>query len=186
MNYIKYLEKEHALIIGVLKRVEEECINIVESSKVDIRFFLTFVNFTREFTHQVHHAKEEDILFRNMVEIIKGPAIDIINNGMMVEHQLSKYYITTLDENIAQYIEDKTPISKAQILANALSYVNLSRSHTRKENELVYPFSEKMFDDDAKIMIQESFDKYINSGDYERKQKRKEDLLKILMERRGQ
>lgn len=180
MDYIKYLEEEHAIINRVLNRVEEKCVSIVEDNKVDIKFFSTFVNFTREFTDQVHHAKEEGILFKNMVEIIKGPAINVINHGMLVEHQLARHYIASLDENIAQYIEYKTPLAKAQILANALSYVNLMRSHSKKENDLVYPFSERMFEDDTKEMIQEKFDDYINSKASERKQKRKDQLLKIL------
>ena len=66
----------------------------------------------------------------------------LIRNGMLVEHDLGRLYMSDLREALKKYVSGDEE-SKLDIIANLISYTHLLERHIAKENEVVYTFAEK-------------------------------------------
>jgi len=56
--------EEHRLILRMIALVERNAARLEAGSFRDWRFFLDAVDFIRNYADRFHHAKEEDVLFR--------------------------------------------------------------------------------------------------------------------------
>ena len=63
------LSNEHKNIIKVVNALNNECSAIEDGKAVDKAFFEKAIDFIRNYADKFHHAKEEDILFK---ELCKG------------------------------------------------------------------------------------------------------------------
>lgn len=140
MYTIEFLEKEHEELSGFVDRIEDICIEIMNGAKIEVEYFRAVIKFIRKFADEVHHKKEEDILFKYMVENLGKPSEKLINYGMLAEHQMARYYVMEWEKYLNNYEKEQTDKNKIQIIGNAMSYVNLLRDHIEKENGVAYPF----------------------------------------------
>lgn len=178
MKAIEYLVKEHDQITKFLDRLEEECLSILEDKTIDEEFFMASISFIREFADGIHHKKEEDILFKYMLEELGVLGDKVIRGGMLVEHQLARGYVFELENSLNSYKMKKDDKAVLQIIANAMAYVNLLRSHIDKENSTVYTFAENKLTRGAKEKIEEESEERIAKE--EPSYKRKEELLNLI------
>lgn len=155
MYAIEYLEKEHEEISKFVDRIEEECIKILNGKEVDYNFYSAVIEFIRKYADDVHHKKEEDILFKYMMEYLGEPAEKLIRSGMLTEHQMARYYVMELEKHLEEYRNNKNDKDKVQIIGYSISYVNLLRIHIEKENGAVYPFGENNLPEDIKKKVDE-------------------------------
>lgn len=178
MKAIEYLVKEHDQITRFLDRLEEECLSILEDKTIDEEFFRASISFIREFADGIHHKKEEDILFKYMLEELGLLGDKVIRGGMLVEHQLARGYVFELENSLNSYKKTKDNIDILQIIANSMAYVNLLREHIDKENSTVYTFAENKLTREAKEKIEEESVERIAKE--EPSYKRKEELLNLI------
>lgn len=178
MKSIDVLVKEHEEISKLLDRLEDECIKILEGSSIDYPFFEASIEFIRDFADKVHHKKEEDILFKYMVEELGGAAQKLIQHGMLVEHQLGRHYITELEKHLNEYRAKNDVHDRLQIISYTMAYVNILRMHIEKENSVVYPFGENNLACGTKELIEEETKERLSED--EKISERKEELLKII------
>ena len=178
MESIKYLENEHQEILVFVNKLENECIEILNGKEINQYFFELSIKFIRKYADAAHHMKEEDILFKYMMENLGVPAEKLIKVGMMIEHQMGRYYIRELEIYLAKYKEEATDKNKIQIIANSMSYVNLLRSHIEKEDGAVYPFAERNLPEDIKKIIEDEMQERIKQEQSENG--KEEMLIKIL------
>ncbi|MDO5715335.1 MAG: hemerythrin domain-containing protein [Tissierellia bacterium] len=178
MFTIDVLEQEHEEIKNFVQILEEECIRVMNGNEVREDFFRASISFIREFADATHHKKEEDILFKYMLEQL-GPLADkLIRNGMLMEHQMGRYHNMQLEEALNHYVESPNDKDKLQIIAHAMGYANLLRSHIEKENTAVYPFGERSLSDELKKQIDEEMKERMEED--KKDQAKKEELLKII------
>lgn len=141
MSGIELLIEEHNNIEKALNLAEKECIEILEGKEIDNEFFKFIIKFIREYADKHHHGKEEDILFKYMMEDL-GPLADkLVRNGMLVEHDLGRLYIMELENSLSLYEKDNSSKNKLDIITNLMSYVHLLRRHIYKENKVAYSFA---------------------------------------------
>ena len=178
MKAIEYLVKEHDQITKFLDRLEEECLSILKDKTIDEEFFRASISFIREFADGIHHKKEEDILFKYMLEELGVLGEKVIKNGMLVEHQLARSYVFKLENSLNSYKRTKDDRDILQIIANSMAYVNLLREHIDKENSTVYTFAEDRLKDDIKEKIEKESDNRLNEDKLS--YQRKEELLNII------
>lgn len=178
MKAIEILVKEHDQITKFLDRLEKECLSILKDKTIDEEFFKASISFIREFADNIHHKKEEDILFKYMIEELGLLGEKVIKNGMLVEHQLARSYVFKLENSLNSYKKTKDDRDILQIIANSMAYVNLLREHIDKENATVYTFAENKLGNDTKIRIEEESEERLKKG--ESSYKRKEELLNII------
>ncbi len=178
MYAINYLEKEHEEILIFVNRIEEECIEILNGKEVDYKFYEAVIQFIRKYADGVHHKKEEDILFKYMMEYLGEPAEKLIRTGMLTEHQMARYYVIELEKHLEKYLNNKNDKDKIQIIGYSISYVNLLRIHVEKENGAVYPFGANNLPEDIKKKVDE--ETRIKAEEELKNKEDKERLLNII------
>jgi len=105
MNPIGPMMWEHRLIEKLLRLFEGEIRKINESNKVDTVFIDTAVDFMRTYADRTHHGKEEDILFRDLVEKPLSPEHLRIMNELVEEHKYSRETVGKLVEAKERYLK---------------------------------------------------------------------------------
>ena len=140
---IDVLMNEHKEIIKFVDKLRLMCLEFINNNKIDTEEFKKSVQFIKTFADERHHQKEEQLLFKSMVEYIGVKADNLITYGMLIEHDLARYHVKSLEEAVINYEKEPNDNNKLDILTHALSYCDLLLRHAYKEDNVVYPFGEK-------------------------------------------
>jgi hemerythrin-like domain-containing protein len=136
------LMDEHRLIERVLGSLETCAIEIEGGLALERAFARDYAGFLRGFADAWHHGKEEDILFRRMVErgfsAESGPVA-----VMLDEHREGRALVGTI-HGVGEGTGDVTPAERATFLAGANGFIPLLRQHIQKEDNILYPMSERV------------------------------------------
>jgi len=109
----KILVDEHKNILKLADALERECNAINKGKNIDENFFKKAVDFIRNYADKFHHAKEEDILFKefckdeNKQDLHCNPV-----EQMMYEHNLGRDAVKRMEEAM----KDK---NKTRLVENA-------------------------------------------------------------------
>ena len=128
---------------------------------MDMEYFRNAVSFIRNFADKAHHQKEEKILFQAMMERLGTVAVNLIQHGMLVEHDLARLHVMELENALNAYEKEKTPENKLDIIANAVGYCYLLKRHVDKENAVVYPYAKKNLSADVMKQLDEEAVRYM-------------------------
>ena len=140
MNAIDLMKEEHKYIKRMLKVVRSACFEVLQGKDLNYEDFYSMIDFIRNFADSHHHKKEEDFLFNKMVNELGALGEKTIKNGMLVEHDLGRFYIKSLDEAL-QSLREGSEESKLDVIANAISYTHLLNRHIDKEDNVIYSFA---------------------------------------------
>lgn len=143
MYSVELMVKEHDNILQLLKVMRTACCGILEGKDVVDSDFRKMIEFARNYADKHHHGKEEQILFADMMKHLGQIGVNLIQHGMLVEHDLGRLHIMELEKALDQYKQDPQVSYKLAILAEAIGYANLLQRHIDKENEIVYTYAEK-------------------------------------------
>ncbi len=147
MDAIETLMREHRIIEKVITALVAFAGETQRGAPTDREELARFVGFIRRFADQLHHGKEEDILFRTMGEHgfpTEGGPIAV----MLAEHDRGRAYV----EALAGPIEGSGPwtAEERDLIANAAAgYASLLRSHIHKEDAILYPMAEQHLPSEA-------------------------------------
>ncbi len=157
---IEILMEEHQRILEFVEELREKCLVFMEENKVDIDEFREAIHFIRTFADKTHHQKEEQILFKAMVEHL-GPVADkLVRGGMLVEHDLARLHVTELENAVNAYEKEPTPENKLDIIGNAMGYCYLLKRHALKEDQVVYPFAKRGLSPEIMTELDEAAARY--------------------------
>ncbi len=147
----KILVNEHKNILKVADALEKECENIKKGKPVDENFFRFVIEFIRNYADKFHHAKEEEILFKqfckNESELHCNPV-----EQMLYEHKEGRNFVRGIEIGLEKR-------NKNQIIQNALGYVHLIREHIFKEDNILYPLTEQVLSKEAQKDMLKKFEK---------------------------
>ena len=148
---IDILKKEHENILKAIELLLNECEVSEKSGIINSKYFLSAVDFIKNYADKFHHAKEEDVLF---VELCKDSVNMHCNpiQQMLHEHDLGRRYIKELEAGIKSSDLPK-------VLAGARSYVYLLKDHIYKEDNILYPIADEALSDKTKDEILAKFEK---------------------------
>src|SRR3989338_9147103 len=97
MKLTKDLTEEHKLIKRMIDILENAANNLENGKEINHAIFENAVNFIRNFADKFHHAKEEDILFKEMIK--KGmPEKDSPIEAMLIEHEQGRNFVKDMIE----------------------------------------------------------------------------------------
>lgn len=153
MTGIDILLEEHQVILQFTSLVRKMCCGILEGNEIDNDIFVECIDFGRNYADKHHHGKEEQILFRIMLEKLVPAADKLIRNGMFVEHDLGRYHLMELEKVLGNYKENPCTENKLDIIANAMGYVSLLERHIAKEDSVVYTFAKRSLSEDDKRKV---------------------------------
>lgn len=158
MDAIETLMNEHRTIERVCDALVAFAEDVRRKGATEKEELARFVTFVREFADAHHHGKEENVLFRSMVDHgfpRDGGPIAV----MLAEHDDGRGYIGTLRELAAQ----DGPWSDAdrQRVADAgNAYSELLHAHIHKEDAILYPMAEQHLPPDAMQAVSDECERY--------------------------
>ncbi len=159
---LKMLAQEHENILKVAEALGKECDLIEQREDIDERFFMGVIAFVRNYADKFHHAKEEDILFKEFEKLAKEGRLHCNPiEQMLFEHDEGRKFIAAM----ANALEKK---DKKNLIKNSLCYVNLIQEHIFKEDNILYPMADNALNEETK---REMLKKFKEIG----KRKRKEE-----------
>jgi hemerythrin-like domain-containing protein len=141
MDAIETLMNEHRAIERVLDALvgfAEETQRRGATEKEELGRFVAFV---REYADAAHHGKEEDILFRTMVEHgfpSNGGPIAV----MLHEHDQGRGLVGMLKAR-AEQAEPWSDADRQEIVEVASAYSRMLHAHIHKEDAILYPMAEQ-------------------------------------------
>lgn len=151
------LKDEHKLILRMIRVLEVAAGRLEAPDPPPPEVFETAVDFIRTFADRFHHAKEEDVLFRELVANGMPEKASPIE-AMLIEHDQGRAFVRGVLDG-TQALRRGEPDAAATIEKNALGYVGLLREHIEKEDEILYPLSERVLPAEAQTRAREDFRK---------------------------
>jgi hemerythrin-like domain-containing protein len=179
MYSVELMVAEHENILKLLTVIQKACCGILNGQEVDDDDFRKVIEFARNYADKHHHGKEEQILFQEMTDRLGQIGVKLIQQGMLVEHDLGRLHISELEKALDQYKDAPQTVFKLGILTEAMGYVNLLRRHIDKEDQVVYTYAEK----NLPLDILQSVDQRVTAFEAEAEQNQiQKTYLKILEE----
>jgi hemerythrin-like domain-containing protein len=147
--------EEHKLILRMIDLLEANTRLLGEGKFRDWDFYLDAVDFIRSYADRFHHAKEEDILFKALVE--NGmPAENSPVAAMLMAHDQGRGYVLKLEEAAGKAKAGE--LGQAPVIAgNARGYIELLRDHVDKEDTILYPLAERVLPEAMRPAMAEGY-----------------------------
>jgi hemerythrin-like domain-containing protein len=176
---IQVLMDEHRLIEKVLASLEAYAGEIRGGRRLERSESAGFGEFFRSFADACHHGKEEDLLFRRMIDFgfpsDSGPIA-----VMLYEHTVGRGHVGALRE-IGAASGPLTDAEQASFVDHADGYVPMLLSHIQKEDGILYPMALRVLPADELIRLAEQYDEFqtkaVGAAAYEEMQRLAEGLI---------
>ena len=152
MKATEILMEEHQVISRVLDSLEIAS----QEPATSPNFYLDAAEFIKGFADGCHHRKEENVLFKAMVESglpAQGGPIGV----MLYEHEQGRQ-LTAAMRQAAQRWKDGDEGGRFAAQQAALSYVALLRQHIAKENGVLFPMADRLIPLDQQDQVAEDFE----------------------------
>ena len=150
-NVTQVMVNEHTLILRMITLIEKNTELLEQGKFRNWQFYLDAVDFIRNYADRFHHAKEEDVLF---VELIKNgmPKKQSPIEAMHMEHDEGRAHVQAMEEAAQQALEGET--GQAAIIAeHARGYAALLRGHIEKEDDILYPLAERILPEEVRARM---------------------------------
>lgn len=136
------LMDEHRLIEKVLGSLETCTLEVGAGLALERGVARGYGDFLSGFADAWHHGKEEEILFARMVE--RGFSTEAGPVAVMLhEHRQGRAFVGAI-RAAGEGADAVTPAGTAAFLAAAQGFVPLLRQHIQKEDNILYPMSERV------------------------------------------
>ena len=160
----KILTEEHKNILKVIENMENE-VNILEKGKeINKKFFEKAIDFIRNYADKFHHAKEENILFKEFDKAAEeGCAHCNPTKQMLSEHDEGRKFVKGIEQGVKEN-------NKNKVIENARGYCMLLKEHIYKEDNILYPMADEALNENTKKSMLQKFNK-INTERKKNKEK---------------
>lgn len=156
MESIKILESEHQNVLRLCKIIRRMLEEVVQDAKtLNVEDMNLAIDIIRNYTDAHHHGKEEEILFKYMLDELGEPAEKIVRSGMLVEHELARHHVRLWKENLDFYEKEPSTHYLVSIIGHAFGYADLLEDHVAREDGVVYPFASRNLSEEAKKLVED-------------------------------
>jgi hemerythrin-like domain-containing protein len=163
MDAIETLMNEHRAIERVLDALVGFAEDAQRRAATEKEELARFVAFAREFADKRHHAKEEGILFRAMVDHgfpSNGGPIAV----MLHEHDEGRNLVGMLKTRTEQ-ADPWSDADRQEIADVARAFSDMLHAHIHKEDAILYPMAEQHLPPDAMEAVSADCDRADAEGD---------------------
>lgn len=154
-NVTRVMVDEHKLILRMIALVEKNTELLEQGNFRNWQFYFDTVEFIRNYADRFHHAKEEDVLF---IELIKNgmPEKQSPIEAMHMEHDQGRAHVRAIEEAAQKALDGES--GQAEIIAeNAKGYAALLRGHIEKEDDILYPLAERVLPEGVRARMLEAY-----------------------------
>lgn len=146
------LRKEHDAILYVLQILDQMMLSDSNGYESLLRYYDEVIYFLKTFVDKCHHGKEENYLFKELVQ--KG----IPNEGglvgqMLQEHAQGRGYIAQMSRCLDE--KDINGFNNA-----AVQNRDLLRNHIEKEGTVLFQMADNVIDENEQDILFEKFEKF--------------------------
>jgi len=183
MNSLQVLMEEHRVIERAISALAGYARAVACGADHPRQDLADLVSFLQDYADSHHHGKEEDILFRVMVEHgmpVDGGPLAV----MLAEHREGRRLTSVLAELAAEESEWSSERRRRLLLA-AMGYTQLLRSHIQKEDRVLYPMATQMLPESAWQQIESEFSAFQAAPPRAEQAARLERLASNLADRYG-
>jgi len=150
-NVTQVMVDEHKLILRMIALVEKNTERLEQGKFRNWQFYLDAVDFIRNYADRFHHAKEEDVLFIELIE--NGmPEKQSPIEAMHLEHDQGRAHVRAIEEAAQKALDGETGQTKI-IAENARGYAALLRGHIEKEDDILYPLAERVLPEEVRARM---------------------------------
>jgi hemerythrin-like domain-containing protein len=125
---------EHRLIERAIRLMGTEIDRAKTRKQFDVRFIDSWVDFIRIYADQVHHGKEEKILFHDLENRPLSPALKEMMKGLIDDHVKARRMVSELVSSRDRYVEGDLAAFD-QLIALGAELVAFYPAHIRKEDQ---------------------------------------------------
>lgn len=178
MTLTEDLIEEHNAIEEMLFIMNKIAVDIDKDKGFDTEDVEKIIYFLRTFVDKCHHGKEETLLFPALA--MKGIHEDSERiETMLQEHNVGRGYVNGLIEGVADF--KRNFVNSDRLISACLTnYANLLHSHIQKEENVLFPITNKVLSEQKRMEILEQLkifeEKVLGQADIEKNHK----LLKEL------
>ena len=148
----KILSKEHENILKVVDALELE-VKQLNDKDIDTTIFRKVIDFIRNYADKFHHAKEEDILFKEFNKCAEEGCVHCNPvEQMLVEHDEGRRNVKLMESGLNEK-------NKSKLIEGAKGYIELIREHIFKEDNILYPMADEALSNEVKKTMLEKFKK---------------------------
>ena len=102
MKPTKILSDEHKNILKIVNILADECKSL-EQKAIDKDFFEKVIDFIRNYADKFHHAKEEEILFKEFCKSAKNGEIHCNPvEQMLIEHDMGRQFVKGMESALSR------------------------------------------------------------------------------------
>lgn len=146
------LRNEHDAILYVLRILDKMMQSDSSDSEIRLRYYSEAVYFLQIFADNCHHGKEENYLFKELVN--KGISNESGPVGIMLqEHAQGRDYIAQMGRSLGSK-------DISEFNSTASKYRDLLRQHIEKENNVLFILADKVIDEQQQDLLFEQFEQH--------------------------
>ncbi|MBS3160045.1 hemerythrin domain-containing protein [Candidatus Woesearchaeota archaeon] len=147
---LKILIKEHENILIVVERLEKE-LKELKNKEIDTDFFEKIIKFIRGYADKFHHAKEEDILFKEFNKCAEEGCVHCNPvEQMLFEHDEGRKNLKLIEAGLKEK-------NKTKLIEGVKGYISIIKEHIFKEDNILYPMADSAFSTNTKNKILSKF-----------------------------
>ena len=161
MTPIEVLMDEHRVIERAITALTAYARAIANGADLPRPDLGKLVSFLREYADAFHHGKEEDILFRAMVD--SGMPKDSGPLAVMLSEHTEGRRLTGTLADLAVGEAAWGQEERRRLLFAAAGYARLLREHIQKEDRVLYPMAINMLPDDVWRGIESEFSAFMDA-----------------------
>ena len=153
MKPIEILKEEHQVILGVIQVIDAIVSKIRKGEKIDNNDLRDIVDFIKTFADRCHHRKEEDLLFKYMIDAgvpKEGGPIEV----MLSEHEMGRRFVKIMEDSL-----NRQSVDYSKFVEGASGYSGLLNEHIYKEDNILYRMAEMHIDDESMKRLLEEFER---------------------------
>ena len=166
---------EHRLIEKMIRLMSQEAFRVKgnitisrEFAFVNEKFIDAAVDFMRTYADQIHHGKEEDILFTALQEKPLSPEHRRIMQELQEDHTWGRHTTAGLLAAKERYLSGQ-PAALTELLDNLTSLVEFYPRHIEKEDKHFFgPIMEYFSQEEKELLLDRmaAFDRGFNQAKY--------------------
>lgn len=142
MDSINIMMDEHKNIKRGLAVIRKMSITVLNGQEVPFDDFKKMIDFIRNYADKHHHSKEEEILFKKMIDELGKEMVEAPIAGMLTEHDLGRLFVKNLEAALER-VKNGDSDSRVDVIANAIGYTDLLNRHIDKEDRAIYNFARR-------------------------------------------
>ncbi len=141
MDPVDTLVNEHVLIRQYLDNMAIAAEYIHKGKGPSRAFFHKALDFARSFADELHHFKEEYVLFERLAQKKRG--LDAQITTLRHQHERGRELLAAIEAALAGY-EAKAPRETADLLEAMAAHISLLRHHIHIEDYVFFPLAREV------------------------------------------